>query len=1339
MMFFNKQANRIFFCLILLCLSHQLFGQVYTFRHYQVESGLSYNSVICSLQDSDGFMWFGTKNGLNRFDGYRYRIYRHDPLEAKSLGHNFIHSLLEDNKGRLWVGTRAGLYVYNKDKDNFTLIVDTKDKDIAAIAVDNRGRIWFIANNTIQRYDFARQKMKIFSSSQYGGLTTITIINGKDVWFATELGYLLQYGLDSEKCNVYSVFDDRRAVSSKWIEKIYYTEEGHLLVGTSSDGVKLFGVGDHRIKSLPMRNRDGTNIFARDFLKSSAEEYWVGTESGVFIYNMLTGKYKLLHHRVNDNYTLSDNAVYTITRDKEGGIWCGTYFGGLNYYPKQYTSFAKFYPGSATNELKGYAVREIREDNAGNLWIGTEDEGLNKFDPKTGIFTNFIPKDNGKGVSNSNIHGLAVYHNKIWIGTFEQGLDVMDMNSGQIIKKYKAGPASNQFKSNFIESMLVKSNDELLIGTATGLYGYREKSDDFILLNEFPGNKHYSALLEDSESIIWAGTLRDGLWFYNRKNNQSGNFIFNAHDTTSLSSNEVNGLFEDSAKNLWITTEDGLCVLKKGAKTFKRYTTANGFPSNIFYKVLEDTNRNLWISTSKGLVLFDPSNRKVITYTRANGLLGDQFNYSSAFKDRTGQMYLGSLKGMIKFRPESFRENRFVSKIFITGFQVDNVELEVGQEGSPLKKPIDFTDEISLRHDQSNFSIDFAALGFTSPGMTQYAFMMKGLDDKWTYLKTNRKVYFTSLLPGDYEFLIKASNNGRTWSNHIKRLKINIMPPIWASITALVFYALIILTALIILIKHNHRRLILRYQRKIERWEVENEKELYHAKINFFTQVTHEIRTPLSLINGPLEEVIRISGENTNIKSNLLVMQQNTQRLLKLCNQLLDFRKTEQEGFNLSFVKLDLNGLVEQICARFQPLINEKKISFNLELDKNELFVFADAEALTKIISNLLDNALKYTSTVVGVKISSEKDTFCINFVNDGNTIPEKYREKIFEPFFRMDGVKAIRGSGIGLSLARSLAELHNGRLLLVLKNDRCTHFELQLPKRHNNEYTLAYHSPIKTDLSATTVIGKSDPDHPDILIVEDNPDLRIFIGGILEEHFTVISVENGVAAMDVLRQRSIHLIISDIVMPLMDGMELCRTLKSDLDYAHIPLILLTAKNNYQTKIEGLEAGADAFIEKPFSPNHLLTQIFNLLSVRTKIKTHFAQSPLVHLKSMAYNKADEAFLDKLNDVIVQRMSDTALDVDFLADAMNMSRPTLYRKTKAISNLSPHELITVTRLKHAAKLLSEGRYKILKIASITGFSSQTQFSRSFAKQFNMTPSDYVNSTKQNKKVKDSHNV
>jgi ligand-binding sensor domain-containing protein/signal transduction histidine kinase/DNA-binding response OmpR family regulator len=1330
MMFFCKQLNRIFFCITFLCIHQQLLGQVYTFRHYQVESGLSYNSVICSLQDMNGFMWFGTKNGLNRFDGYRFKIYLNDPTKPETLGHNFIHSLFEDAQGVLWVGTRKGLYRYNPMKDAFILIKETSDKDVSIISADVKGRIWFIANNTLLRYDVLARRINNFPGPQYGGATSLVITKKGDIWVSTAQGYLQQYGFDTNKHKVYSTFDDSSSPLSKWIEKIKETGDGQLIIGTSNDGVKLFNTSDYTTKQLPMRNTDGTNVFARDFLQKTAEEYWIATESGIFIYNMRSQKYDQLRNDIYDFYSISDNAVYTITRDREGGIWCGTYFGGLSYYPQQYTSFDKFYPGVTDNHLKGHAVREIQQDKNGKLWIGTEDAGLNSFDPKTGNFKNFVPQDDGQGISHSNIHGLAVKDDKLWIGTFEQGLDVMDINTGRIIKKYKAGPAPNQFKSNFIERLLIDSSGGLLVGTATGLYRYREGSDDFILLNEFPGNKHYSALLESSEGILWAGTLRDGLWFFNKKNNQSGNFSFNRQDKNSLSSNEINGLFEDSMHNLWITTEDGLCILKNGARTIKRYTTADGFPSNIFYKILEDKNRNLWISTSKGLVSFNQKSRKIITYTRSSGLLGDQFNYNSAFKDATGQMYFGSVKGMIAFRPEHFRENKTVSKIFITGLQVDNVELTVGEKNSPLINPIDFTEEIELNHNQSNFSIDFAALGFTSPAMTEYAFMMKGLDDKWTYLKRNRKVYFTSLSPGKYEFLVKASNNGRTWNNQVKSLKIIITPPFWLSTIALIIYGLIIISIVIVLVKANHRKLLSRYQRKIERWEVENDKELYYAKINFFTQVTHEIRTPLSLIHGPLEEVMRITGRSAEISSNLQIMKQNTHRLIELCNQLLDFRKTEQEGFNLSFISLDVNELVRRTCKRFQPIIDEKKISLNLELDKNGLVVYADAEALNKIISNLLDNALKYASTTVWIKILSDQETFKIQFINDGTPIPEKYREKIFEPFYRMEDVKGIRGSGIGLSLARSLAELHDGSLSLVQQNDTYIHFELKLPKRHNQEYTLPYNSGIYQETGGTAS-KKLDSDAPNVLVVEDNPDLRKFIVNILKEDFTVIAVENGSRAMDVIQQTSVQMIVSDIIMPLMDGLELCKTLKDNIDYAHIPVILLTAKNNLQTKIEGLEAGADAYIEKPFSPNHLLTQISNLLNVREKIKTHFAQSPLVHLKSMAYNKADEAFLDKLNDTIVKNMSDTTLDVDFLAEAMNMSRPTLYRKTKAISNLSPHELINITRLKHAALLLNEGQYKILKIASITGFSSQTQFSRSFVKQFKMTPSEYINSAKMNK--------
>ncbi|WP_240904924.1 hybrid sensor histidine kinase/response regulator transcription factor [Sphingobacterium sp. SGR-19] len=1301
---------------VFLIVNLSLFAQSYNFRHYQVENGLSHNTVICSLQDRHGFMWFGTKNGLNRFDGYQFKVYRHDPEQAGSLGHNFIHSLLEDENGFLWVGTLKGLYSYDPSKDTFVCLPETKDSDISSLQRDQNGEIWFVGGNVLQRYNPKRQQLVTFDYGDHGEITSVVITKDNAVWVSTARGYLQRYNDKTGKFESFDVFNGSGGILTKWIEKIEDTGDGQLWVATASQGIKLFNLKTYRSTDIPIKNPDRSLLFARDFLKTGIAEYWIATESGVFVYNIKNQHHTRLTNRTNDNYSLSDNAVYTLTQDKEGGIWCGTYFGGLSYYPQPYTAFDTFYPKVGENSIQGDAVREIVKDNNGNFWIGTEDAGLNKFNPQTNVFENLTVEKNG--ISHSNIHGLALYKNKLWIGTFEHGLDVLDIGTSRVVKKYRAGPAANELKSNFIESLLATDGNGLLVGTAVGLYKYKDDTDDFILVNQVPGNKHYSALIEDEDGTIWAGTLRDGLYFFNSKTNRSGSYLFDARDSNSLSSNEINGLFIDSNRDLWVTTENGLCVKRRGSNVFKRYTMKDNFPTNSFYKILEDSQKNLWISTAQGLVAFHPESGKVRTYSKSNGLLSNQFNYGSAFKDHDGKMYFGSLKGMISFLPETFRENRAISKVYITGFQINNEEVGVDERGS-----------IQLNHNQANFSIDFAALGFTAPDMIQYAYMMEGIDDHWTHLKTNRRVYFTDLSPGKYIFKVKASNSDDVLDAPVTQLEITISPPFWASTPALFVYGILVTGIGLIITRNYHRRVLRKHQEKMERWEIQKEKELYRTKINFFTQVTHEIRTPLTLINGPLEDVLHTCADDSPLRGNLMIMKRNTDRLLELSRQLMDFRKTEQKDFNLSFVRLDVHALINEICIRFQPAVDEKAIVMNVELGETPLLVYADAEALTKIVSNLVDNALKYASSKVSIRTSIDVERFKIVVTNDGEPIPYKYREKIFEPFFRLESAKSKSGSGIGLSLAKSLTELHKGSLTWETNAAGQTCFELSLPKYQEHRYTLDRHISSAEELEVPEIdLDLTEHELPVILIVEDDAEVRNFTSHILKRDFVVYTADNGQAALDLLEEVSVQLIVSDVMMAGMDGFELCKSVKMNVDHAHIPVVLLTAKNSLQARIEGLEVGADAYIEKPYSPNHLLTQIVNLLTVRDKIKNHYAQSPLAHIKSMAYTKADEAFLEKINDTIVKNMSNTTLDVDFLADIMHMSRSTLYRKTKAISNLSPHELINITRLKHAASLLADGHFKIMKIASVTGFSSSAQFARSFAKQFGMAPSEYVASLK-----------
>ena len=1282
--------------------------------------------MICSLQDKKGFLWFGTKDGLNRFDGYTFKIFRNDPDNPKSIGNNFIHSLYEDKDQNIWVGTLIGLYRYNPLNESFDLIEVTKNRDVRDIKLDSKGNIWYIAGLTLCKYNEKSKKLKTFDARIHSGATSLSITANDEVWVSTTDGFIQKYKETKDTFENYNVFINSKPTISSWIEKLYDTGKGFFFIGTSNQGIKTFDTGTLTYKDILAANPDQTPIYARDFIAKGDDEYWIATESGLFIYNLKTGKYNNLRNKFDDPYSISDNAVYTLARDKEGGIWAGTYFGGVNYYPNQYTSFEKFFPQGGTNSLSGYAVREICNDKDGNIWIGTEDGGLNKLNHKTGVFEHFKPTGAKTSISHTNIHALLAVDNELWIGTFERGLDVMDINTSKVLRHYSAGQAPNELKSNFIESMLKTRSGEILVGTSFGLYRYNRAGNDFTLLNEVPGNLHYSNLIEDDHGTIWASSLRDGLYFYNPGNKTSGYYRHEENNRKSLSSNAVNSTFIDAKGGLWVATENGLNRFNEKEGNFRRYNSKSGFLSNVFYKILEDMKGNLWISTSRGLVCFDTSTNRIKSYTKANGLLSDQFNYSSAFKDLNGRMYFGSVKGLISFFPDQFRQNKFVSPVYITGFQIYNKEIEINKKNSPLTKSINFTDEIELAHDQSTFSIDFAALGFTAPEMTEYTFKMEGLDKNWTYLKTNRKVYFTNLLPGTYIFKLKAANSSGIWSNKITELKIVIKPPLWASPLAFLFYALLIAVAIYYAIRYYHQRISNKNKRKIELWESKKEKELYQAKIEFFTYVTHEIRTPLTLIKGPLEDVMKKAEEVPAITDNLVIMKKNTNRLIELTDQLLDFRKTEIKGFNLNFVNVNVSKLLEENCLRYKSAMEKKGLMLSVNLPEEPLYAYADPEALNKILSNLIDNAVKYAAGQIEITLNSDTDTFDIEVKSDGDLIPSNMHKKIFEPFYRMESNKDQRGTGIGLPLARSLAELHEGTLMLSTDDGIGNVFSLTLPKHHEREFKIN-DDPLDEGQGVREASTENrNMESPVILLVEDNIEIREFIADKLIKDFKVIETANGQEALNVLKERSIHLIISDIMMPVMDGYELCKAVKDNLEYTHIPIILLTAKNTLQSKIEGLEVGADAYLEKPFSPDHLLTQISNLLASRDKIKNYFASSPLVHIKSMAYNKADEAFLEKLNEIINKNIDNKSLDVDLLADTMNMSRPTLYRKIKAISNLSPHELINITRLKKAAELLVEGNYKILKIASMTGFSSQAQFGRCFVKQFGMTPSEYAGS-------------
>ena len=1323
--------KKIFFLLFSLSiLIRTVHAQPFYFKHYFVENGLSNNSVTCSLQDKNGFLWFGTINGLNRFDGYSFRIFRHDAEDSNSIGSSFIRCLYEDNKGNIWAGTNKGIYIYNPHSEKFSLFIRNDLEEVSEIKEDASGIVWFISNSTLFSYEPKSKKIKSYAlDSKSNTVSSIAISAGNTIWVSTTSALLKKYIPASDSFITVSTLKDPAGHQDIRFEKILSLHDGNLLIGTLTRGVKIFDITHETFRDIICLNPDKTDIFVRDFMQMTENEYWIATETGIYIYNAKEHSIQRLKKEYDNPYSISDNVILTFCKDREGGLWIGTYFGGLNYYPKQFTAFQKYFPEYSRPSMSGNAIHEICKDQYGNLWVGTEDGGLNKIDLVKNTYTSFKPTGEKTSIAYHNIHGLLASGDSLWVGTFMHGLDILNIRTGKVIRHYDAGPGPGDFKNNFIVTLFKTRSGDILIGTQNGLFRYNPHADDFSAVPNF--DTQVQALWEDEQGIIWVCTRGNGVIYFNPVTKERGSLLYDARNTNTLSSNYVNGLFEDRKKNLWFATDGGLTRFQKDIKKFTRYTTRNGLPDNLIFRILEDGRGNLFFSTSKGLVCFNPVNENIKTFTKSNGLMSDQFNYNSSFKDSDGQMFFGSVKGLISFRPDEFLKNAGIPPVYITGMEVNNHEIAANIPGSPLKESIIFTKSISLPYDKSTLIFDLAALSYTVPEMNEYAYKMENLDKDWIYLKKNRKAYYTKLPPGNYIFKVKGSNSSGIWNQQEARIEIQISPPFWQTIWAYLLYLVFFSGITYALIKSYFNRAVEKNRRRYELLDMEKEREIYHSKIEFFTNIAHEIRTPLTLIKMPLDKLIRNKTNIDEMNINLKTMEKNTKRLIDLTNQLLDFRNTEMDKFSLNFVKTDISELLMETHSSFQLAAEQKNLDFKLELPGIPLHAYVDPEAVKKILSNLFNNAIKYAESRVIIRLknfSSEDKLFTILIQNDGFLIQDDFKEKIFEPFYRIKETDKQPGNGIGLPLSRSLAELHKGVLELSKPDAEMNVFVLILPIHQEKEFKLLAEEPVPLGEPGPVMEKEEFNTHlkPEILLVEDNKEILEFICREISPEYMVRKALNGTEALEILKEGTIQLIISDIMMPVMDGLELCKRLKTNLEYSHIPIILLTARNSLHAKIEGLEVGADAYIEKPFDFEHLAAQISNLLMNRNKIKEYFASSPFAHIKTIGYTKTDKNFLEKLNQAIDENLTNMDIDVEQLSKLMNMSRPTFYRKIKALSNMTPHELIHITRLKKAAELLSEGSYKVYEVAGMVGYSLQSNFARDFHKQFGLTPTEYMNS-------------
>lgn len=1318
-----------------------------SFDFFSQENGLPNNQIQCIFQDRKGWMWLGTNQGLSRFDGYRFTNFTNNPADSSSLKGNIVRVIFEDKNGNLLVGTEnGGLNIFNKEKENFSHPYSNdaefrfREVSVNAIAEDPSGLLWLGTDNNVLVIDTVGKIKPIaaVNSNAFAGNFIRNLIFDKagNLWIGTNNGVFIYNTQSNKLVQLELPFGKDR---NKEIWELFLDNDGSVWVGTYSSGIFIIEPNTLTIKSLDLSPDYRRTETVRSISKGVFGDYWIGTRGGLYVYSSTKGTSDFYRHDEREPRSLSNNSVLDIFHDSNGETWIGTR-GGLNLLAKSKQVFHNFGALPDDNHfLNSSIIYAIWMDDDGKIWLGTEDGGVNIYNPGTGLYQYLTADGPGQNKVSQNCIKAILDDKKgnLWIGTFWGGIDVLNLRTNQFSHYKHKQDEPSSLSDNRVWDFCLDKNGQIWVATSSGVDRFDETANTFIHYPKLSGNELITWIEADSENNIWIGSVNEVV-VYNQENQHIARF-----------SEHSRSFFQDSKKRYWIATFDkGIAVYSKTDGPIQYYDERNGLANNQALCILEDNSQNLWVSTNNGLSKFNPEKKYFQNFTSKDGLRNNQFCYGAAWKSPSGELLFGSIAGFYVFNPSDMVPAETVVPIVLTDLKIFNKSVPISDEKKAvLKKSISETTELVLNYDQNVFTIEFAALNYVNSAGNLYSYFLEGFDKNWNEPSTSRSATYTNLNPDDYTLKIKRVVPGIQDENNILELKITILPPFWRT----TWFKLLILLAILFLINSLVRFLFNREKLKndlvLERVNARKLHELDMLKLRFFTNISHEIRTPLTLIIGPLEKIISEKIPPDELPGHLKLIHRNAKLLDRLINQLLDFRKLETGNLKLNLTRSDIVSFVADVVHSFDDLAKEKNLTLKFNTLKKSLATSFDPDKVEKIVNNLLSNAFKFTgeggsiSVNLSLVFDTENDDFEhqkperqfieMTIKDSGQGIESGDLDKIFNRFFQSGKEKDRTGTGIGLALVKELVKLHKGDIFVTSKPGKGTKFTIRIP------YEPAFSESIAEEVESTGADSSNEGIFNDkqvglshdglskiMLIVEDNADVRFFIRSHFNSSFQIVEAKNGQDGWEQALKVIPDVIISDIMMPEVDGYDFCKRIKKDERTSHIPVLLLTALHSREYELKGLSYGADDYITKPFDISVLQAKVENMLSVRESLKKKFTGTMVLGPKNVVISSPDERFLQKAIEVVENNISDSALDIEQFAAEVGVSRMQLYRKLHALTDMTVKEFIRDIRLKRATQLLIQKRMNVSEIAFAVGFKDLSHFRKCFRREFGMSASEYV---------------